>query len=197
VSVKQWVYEVDKSMKPALLSHLLRTKNLEQVLVFTRTKKGADRLVKQLNHNDISAAAIHGDKSQNQRARALAHFKTNQVRVLIATDVAARGLDINELPHVINFDLPKVPENYIHRIGRTGRAGSEGEGISLVCAEEVMLLGAIESLIRQTLIREIESDFIPKHKVPLTRQQKARPKKPKKSKNQQIEKSNHLESKKR
>lgn len=182
VNVKQWVYEVDKSTKPALLSHLVRTKNLEQVLVFTRTKRGADRLVKQLSQNDISAAAIHSDKSQNQRARALAHFKANQIRVLIATDIAARGLDINELPHVINFDLPKVPENYIHRIGRTGRAGSEGEGISLVCAEEVKLLAAIESLIRQTLMREIESGFLPKYKLPLTRQQKVRPKKVKKSK---------------
>ncbi len=196
-NVKQWVYEVDKGMKPALLSHLVRSKSWEQVLVFNRTRKGADRLVKQLQQDDISAAAIHGDKSQAQRTRVLDDFKANKFRVLVATDLAARGIDINELPHVINFELPKVPENYIHRIGRTGRAGSEGEGISLVCAEEVKLLTAIESLIRQTLIREIESGFIPKHKVPLTRQQKARPKKPKKSKKQQTEEGNHFESKQR
>jgi ATP-dependent RNA helicase RhlE len=180
-SVKQWVYEVDKDMKLALLSHLVRSKNWEQVLVFNRTKKGADRLVKQLQRDDISAAAIHGDKSQGQRARALDDFKANKFRVLVATDLAARGIDIKELPHVINFELPKVPEDYIHRIGRTGRAGFEGEGISLVCADEVKLLAAIESLIRQTLVREVERGFIPTHKVPLTRLQD-RPKKPKKPK---------------
>ena len=180
-SVKQWVYEVDKDMKQSLLSHLVRSKNWEQVLVFNRTKKGADRLVKQLQRDDISAAAIHGDKSQAQRVRALDDFKANKFRVLVATDLAARGIDIRELPHVINFELPKVPENYIHRIGRTGRAGLEGEGISLVCADEVKLLAAIESLIRQTLVREVERGFIPTHKVPLTRLQD-RPKKPKKPK---------------
>jgi ATP-dependent RNA helicase RhlE len=183
-SVKQWVYEVDKDMKSALLSHLVRSKSWEQVLVFNRTKKGADRLVKQLQGDDISAAAIHGDKSQAQRARALDDFKANKFRVLVATDLAARGIDISELPHVINFELPKVAENYIHRIGRTGRAGFAGEGISLVCADEVKLLAAIESLIRQTLVREVESGFLPTHKVPLTRQhdRPKRPKKPKKPK---------------
>ncbi len=180
-SVKQWVYEVDKDMKLALLSHLVRSKSWEQVLVFSRTKKGADRLVKQLQRDDISAAVIHGDKSQAQRTRALDDFKANKFRVLVATDLAARGIDISELPHVINFELPKVPEDYIHRIGRTGRAGFEGEGISLVCADEVKLLAAIESLIRQTLVREVERGFIPTHKVPLTRMQD-RPKKPKKPK---------------
>ena len=155
-----------------------------------RTKKGADRLVKQLGRDGISTVAIHGDKNQNERTRALAKFKANRVRVLVATDVAARGLDINELPHVVNFDLPKVPEDYIHRIGRTGRAGSEGEGISLVSADEVKLLGAIETLIRQTLVREIETGFVPNHNVPLTRPTKARPKKPKKPKrNPQQEKN--------
>ena len=184
-SVKQWVYEVDKDMKGALLSHLVRSKSWEQVLVFNRTKKGADRLVKQLQRDDISAAAIHGDKSQSQRTRALDDFKANKFRVLVATDLAARGIDISELPHVINFELPKVPEDYIHRIGRTGRAGSEGEGLSLVCADEVKLLAAIESLIRQTLERKAENGFIPTHKVPLTRQQKVRPKKAKKPKRPQ------------
>ena len=181
-SVKQWLYEVDKSRKPALLSHLIRSNDWEQVLVFTRTRDGADRLVLKLTSNGISAAAIHGDKSQGERTRALAAFKMNTIRVLVATDVASRGIDIEGLPRVINFDLPKVAENYIHRIGRTGRAGLQGQGISLVSADEVKLLAAIETLIRQTLVREVETGFIPTHKVPLTRQMKIRPKKPKKPK---------------
>ena len=181
-SVKQWVYEVDKSKKPTLLCHLIRSKDWDQVLVFTKTKNGADQLVRHLKSDNISAVAIHGDKSQGVRTRVLAAFKANKVRILVATDIAARGLDINELPHVINFDLPKIPEDYIHRIGRTGRASSQGEGISLVSADEVKLLAAIETLIRQTLVREVETGFIPNHKVPLTRQTKVRPKKPKKPK---------------
>ena len=181
-SVKQYAYEVDKSRKPALLSHLLSNNNWEQVLVFTRTKKGANRLVQQLASNGISSAAIHGDKSQPVRTRTLAEFKANTIRILVATDIAARGLDISELSHVINFDLPKVAEDYIHRIGRTGRAGSEGVAISLVSADEVALLSAIENLIRQNLIREVENGYVPKHSVPLTRLMKVRPKKPKKSK---------------
>ena len=181
-SIKQWVYEVDKSKKPALLSHLVCSKDWSQVLVFTRTKNGADQLVRHLKSENLSAVAIHGDKSQGLRTRALADFKANKTRVLVATDIAARGLDISGLPHVINFDLPKVPEDYIHRIGRTGRASSQGEGISLVSADEVKLLSAIETLTHQTLVREVETGFIPSHKVPLTRQMKARPKKPKKPK---------------
>lgn len=181
-SVKQWVYEVDKSKKSALLSHLVRNKGWEQVLVFTRTKNGADRLVQKLKRDGISTAAIHGDKSQGKRTRTLAAFKANKIRVLVATDLAARGIDINELPHVINFDLPKIPENYIHRIGRTGRAGSEGKAISLISADEVKLLSGIETLIRQTLVREVETGFIPTHNVPLTRQLRLSPKKPKKLK---------------
>ena len=192
-SVKQWVYEVDKSKKPALLSHLVRNKGWEQVLVFTRTKKGANRLVQKLEGDGISAAAIHGDKSQAERSRTLADFKANKIHVLVATDIAARGIDISELPHVINFDLPKVPEYYVHRIGRTGRAGSEGEGISLVSADEVKLLSGIEALIRQTLVREVETGFIPTHNVPLTRQLRVRPKKPKKRK----QKQKHGEDRKR
>lgn len=180
--VKQWLYEVDKNRKPALLSHLIRNNGWEQVLVFTRTKDGADRLVKRLDRDGIAAAAIHGDKRQGERTRALAAFKANELRILVATDIVARGIDINELPQVINFDLPKVPEDYIHRIGRTGRAGLQGEGISLVSADEVKLLAAIESLIRQTLVREVETGFVPTHSVPLTRQMKVRPKKPKKPK---------------
>ncbi len=184
-NVKQWLFEVDQGKKAALLSHLVRTKDWEQVLVFTRTKNGADRLVRHLQSDNLSAVAIHGDKSQGARTRALADFKANKIRVLVATDIAARGLDINELPQVVNFDLPKVAQDYVHRIGRTGRAGLQGEGISLVSADEVKLLSAIESLIRQTLLREVEAGFIPAHKVPLTRQMKVRPKKPKKPKKKQ------------
>jgi ATP-dependent RNA helicase RhlE len=184
-SVKQTVYEVDKHRKSALLSHLVLIKNWQFVLVFTRTKKGADHLAQKLERDGISSIVIHGDKKQNQRNRALKRFKDCKFRVLVATDVAARGLDIDELLYVVNFDLPKVCEDYIHRIGRTGRAGSQGEAISLVSADEVNLLAAIETLIRQTLARKIESGFIPKHSVPLTHQAKVRPKKPKKPKRQQ------------
>jgi ATP-dependent RNA helicase RhlE len=181
-SVKQWVYEVDKGRKPALLSHLVLSRDWQQVLVFCRTRNGADQLVQRLQRDNISAAALHGDKSQAERSRVLAAFKANQFQALVATDLAARGIDISELPQVINFELPKVPEDYLHRIGRTGRAGSEGEAISLVCADEVELLARIETLIRQTLVREVETGFIPTQNVPLTRQLKIRPKKPKKPK---------------
>lgn len=180
--VKQWVYEVDKSKKSAVLSHLIRNQDWQQVLVFTRTKIGADRLVQELSRSGISVAAIHGDKSQGERSRTLADFKANKVRVLIATDIAARGIDINELSHVINFDLPQVPEDYIHRIGRTGRAGADGIAISLVSADEVRQLTMIETLLRQTLVREVVTGFIPTHTVPLTRLLKQSPKKPKKPK---------------
>ncbi|MDG5468411.1 DEAD/DEAH box helicase [Deltaproteobacteria bacterium IMCC39524] len=189
--VKQTVYEVDKSRKSALLSHLILNKNWQLVLVFTRTKNGADHLAQELERAGISTVVIHGDKKQNQRSRALKRFKEYKVRVLVATDVAARGLDINELPHVVNFDLPKVCEDYVHRIGRTGRAGSEGEAVSLVSADEINLLAAIETLIRQTLTREVENGFIPKHRVPLTHQAKVRPKKPKKPKRQQERGKDH------
>ena len=181
-SVKQWLYEVDKNRKSALLSHLVRKNSWEQVLVFTRTKDGANRLVQKLARDNISAIAIHGDKRQGERSRALAAFKASEIRVLVATDIVARGIDISELPQVINFDLPKVPEDYIHRIGRTGRAGLPGEAICLVSADEVKLLEAIESLIRQTLVREVETGFIPIHNVPLTRQKKVGPRKPKRPK---------------
>ncbi|HSH12322.1 MAG TPA: DEAD/DEAH box helicase [Desulfurivibrionaceae bacterium] len=181
-SVKQWVYEVDKSRKPALLSHLVQSREWQQVLVFTRTRNGADQLVQRLARDGIAAAALHGDKSQGERSRVLADFKAKRFRVLIATDLAARGLDISELPQVINFELPKVPEDYIHRIGRTGRAGFEGEAIALVSADEVELLARIETLIRQTLVREVEEGFIPTHSVPLTCQLKTRQKKAKKPK---------------
>jgi len=180
--VKQWVYEADKGRKPALLSYLVRNRGWVQVLVFVRTRSGADSLARKLVSDGIVSAVIHGEKTQAERSRVLADFKAGQIRVLVATDIASRGLDISELPQVINFDLPKVAEDYIHRIGRTGRAGLQGEGISLVSADEVQQLAAIETLIGQTLEREVVTGFIPTHSVPLTRQLKVRPKKPKKSK---------------
>ncbi|WP_319586018.1 DEAD/DEAH box helicase [uncultured Desulfobulbus sp.] len=182
ISVKQWIYEVDKGKKPDLLCQLLRHNDWQQVLVFIRTRINADRLVRILANNGISALAIHGDKSQGIRAHALAAFKAKTIRILVATDIASRGIDISELSHVINLDLPKVAEDYIHRIGRTGRAGLEGVAISLVSADEVNLLSAIETLIHQQLVREVVAGFIPKQNVPLTRLMKARPKRPKKAK---------------
>ncbi len=183
--VKQSIFEVDKSQKTALLTHLIKNNSWNQVLVFSRTKHGANKLVKKLEGAGIEAAAIHGNKSQGARMRALADFKANKIRVLVATDIAARGIDIAELPHVINFDLPNVAEDYVHRIGRTARAGREGEAISLVSADEVELLSAIENLIRQQLVREVEVGFVPGHPVPLTRlgqKPKGGPKKPQQNK---------------
>ncbi|HLD17304.1 MAG TPA: DEAD/DEAH box helicase, partial [Coxiellaceae bacterium] len=135
-TVKQKVYRVDRSRKRELLSYLIGANNWQQVLVFSKTKHGADRLAIQLEKDGLSATAIHGDKRQSARERALRVFKAGTIRVLVATDVAARGLDIDQLPHVVNFDLPHSPEDYVHRIGRTGRAGHEGEAISLVSVDE-------------------------------------------------------------
>jgi ATP-dependent RNA helicase RhlE len=149
--VAQVVYPVKKERKRELLSHLIREGEWKQVLVFTRTKHGANRLCKQLESDGVRAAAIHGNKSQSARTKALADFKHNRVRVLVATDIAARGIDIDQLPHVVNFELPNVSEDYVHRIGRTGRAGNEGEAMSLVCSEEVELLRGIEKLIKRDI----------------------------------------------
>jgi ATP-dependent RNA helicase RhlE len=149
--VTQWAHFIDSKRKRELLSHLVKTNNWEQVLVFCKTKHGANRLAYQLEKDGINAAAIHGNKSQNARIEALESFKENKVRVLVATDIAARGLDIEALPHVVNFDIPHVPEDYVHRIGRTGRAGVEGEAISLVCAEDRPLFAAIEALIKKKI----------------------------------------------
>ncbi len=160
-SVKQLVHPVDRERKRELLSHLIRTQEWKQVLVFTRTKHGANRLTQQLEKDGITAAAIHGNKSQAARTRALADFKSNSVRVLVATDIAARGLDIDQLPHVVNFELPNVPEDYVHRIGRTGRAGNEGEAMSLVCIDEHKLLRDIERLIKRELPKEVIADYEP------------------------------------
>jgi len=159
--VSQVVYPVDQARKRELLAHLITQGAWKQVLVFTRTKHGANRLAQQLEKDGISADAIHGNKSQSHRTRTLADFKNGDLRVLVATDIAARGLDIEELPHVVNFDLPHVSEDYVHRIGRTGRAGAEGEAISLVSADEKSLLTAIERLIKRPIERRIEPGFEP------------------------------------
>lgn len=167
-TVKQWVVPVDKKRKAELFVHLMRKGKWKQVLVFAKTRNGVDALVDKLQGLGINADGIHGDKPQATRQRALDRFKASEVQILVATDVAARGLDIEDLPMVVNFDLPIVAEDYIHRIGRTGRAGNTGEAISLVCADEVNMLSAIEMLTRQTLTRKMEQDFEPEHRVPDT-----------------------------
>ncbi len=151
--IDQTVHLVDRKRKRELLSFLIGSQDWRQVLVFTRTKHGANKLAQQLERDGLSAAAIHGNKSQGARTRALANFKQGEVRILVATDIAARGLDIDQLPHVVNFELPNVPEDYVHRIGRTGRAGNEGEAISLVCVDELKLLRDIERLIKREIPR--------------------------------------------
>ena len=167
-AVKQSVIVCDKKRKPELFLHLLKKKRWGQVLVFVKTRKGVEVLVNTLLEQGVAADSIHGDKTQPNRLRALARFKAREVQVLVATDVAARGLDIEQLPQVVNFDLPTVAEDYIHRIGRTGRAGASGEAISLVCADEVELLSAVEALTRQTLKRSEEPGFEAEHRVPGT-----------------------------
>ncbi len=184
-SVRQWIHPVDKSKKQALLTHLIKEHDWYQVLVFSRTKHGANRIATQLEKRKISATAIHGNKSQAARTRALADFKAGKVNVLVATDIAARGIDIDQLPHVVNFDLPHVPEDYVHRIGRTGRASSKGEAISLVSADEAKQLFDIERLIQKKLDRVMVDDFVPDHNVPESAKKLLPPKnkKPKKNKN--------------
>ncbi|MBH0071608.1 DEAD/DEAH box helicase [Pseudoalteromonas sp. NZS127] len=180
-SVTQCVYAVDKPRKTALLSHLIRTNDWQQVLVFSRTKHGANRLVKQLERDDIVGAAIHGNKSQGARVKALDGFKNGEVRVLVATDIVARGLDIVELPHVVNYDLPNVYEDYVHRIGRTGRAGASGHAISFVTTEDAVDLYGIERFIGELIPRATEEGFEPVNPVP-ERDLDARPIAPKKAK---------------
>tara|TARA_R110002072_G_scaffold118797_2_gene251346 strand:- start:871 stop:2148 length:1278 start_codon:yes stop_codon:yes gene_type:complete len=159
--VEQKVYRVDKGKKTELVTKLISDGNWKQVLIFTRTKHGANKLTKKLIASKISAAAIHGNKSQGARTKALAQFKTNDIRVLVATDIAARGLDIPLLPHVINFELPNVPEDYVHRIGRTGRAGAKGEALSLVCIEEMEYVRQIEKILGQKLKSDVIEGFEP------------------------------------
>lgn len=167
-TVLQKIHPVDKARKADLLSHLIRKKGWEQALVFSRTKHGANKLVKHLIADGIDAVAIHGNKSQSQRTKALADFKLGKVRILVATDIAARGIDIDQLPIVVNVDLPQVAEDYIHRIGRTGRAGADGHAISLVSADEIHQLRDIEKLIKHPLKREEIDDFSPTHTLPLS-----------------------------
>jgi ATP-dependent RNA helicase RhlE len=150
-TIKQIVHHVDRERKRELLIHLIKKDKWKQVLVFTRTKHGANRLSEQLNKFDINAAAIHGNKSQGARTKALANFKDGTISVLVATDIAARGIDIDQLPHVVNFELPNIAEDYVHRIGRTGRAGREGEAVSLVCVDELDYLKGIERLINKNI----------------------------------------------
>ena len=157
--VRQVVFPVDKHRKRELLTHLIKSGRIDRALVFVRTKHGAQRLSDQLERDGISAAAIHGDRTQGQRIRALDDFKDGKVAFLVATEVAARGLDIDGLPHVVNFELPTVTEDYIHRIGRTGRAGMEGDAISLVCLEELDQLNDIEALLRKQIRDEVVPGF--------------------------------------
>jgi len=176
--VIQLVHPVDKARKRELLSHRIGAENWRQVLVFTRTKHGADRLSKQLSADGLDAAAIHGNKSQNARTRALADFKSGKIRVLVATDIAARGLDIDSLPHVVNYELPHVPEDYVHRIGRTARAGLDGHAVSLVCVDEDRLLRDIERLLNVRIEKEVIPGYEPDPRIrpePLQTARKPRP----------------------
>ncbi|HEY9734731.1 MAG TPA: DEAD/DEAH box helicase [Trichocoleus sp.] len=159
--VEQVVHPVDRNRKRELLSYMIGFHNWKQVLVFTRTKHGANRLAEQLTKDGLKTAAIHGNKSQAARTRALTDFKKGSVRVLVATDIAARGLDIDQLPHVVNYELPHVPEDYVHRIGRTGRAGNQGCAVSLVCGEEYPLLKGIERLLKRPLNRDVIVGYEP------------------------------------
>lgn len=201
-AIKHWVHPVDKSKKTSLLIKLIKDKNWHQVLVFSRTKHGANRIVQKLEKAGIKSAAIHGNKSQGARTRALAEFKDNKIQALIATDIAARGIDIDQLPQVVNFDLPNVAEDYVHRIGRTGRAGAEGQAVSLVCAEELDDLVGIERLIGELLEREIIEGFEPTVSLPETNDTRPpKKKKPKKTSSgnrqnnqQQNRKTNHTKS---
>lgn len=165
-AVKQWLCPVDKKQKPALLVDLIVDNQWNQVLVFSRTKHGANKLVEYLTKAGLTATAIHGNKSQGARTKALAGFKAGEMRVLVATDIAARGLDIDQLPQVVNFDLPNVPEDYVHRIGRTGRAGASGQAVSLVSADEFKQLQDIERLIKRPIPREVVDGYEPEHDLP-------------------------------
>jgi ATP-dependent RNA helicase RhlE len=182
-SIEHKLHPVDKAQKTKLLSHLAISEKWDQALVFSRTKHGANKLVKLLERDGIKAAAIHGNKSQNQRTKALADFKDGKITLLIATDIAARGIDIHQLPQVVNFDLPNVPADYVHRIGRTGRAGMLGHAISLVSADEIDQLQDIERLIQKHVVREVVDGFAPQNPLPKSRDilppKVNKPKKPK------------------
>ena len=160
-AIAQLIHPVDRTKKHPLLAHLIKSNDWKQVLVFTRTKHGANKLVTQLEKDGITSMAIHGNKSQSARTKALADFKAGKLTALVATDIAARGIDIDQLPHVVNYDLPNVSEDYVHRIGRTGRAGSNGVAVSLVCVDEHQMLRDIEKLIKQKLPQEVIAGFEP------------------------------------
>ncbi|MDA9942207.1 DEAD/DEAH box helicase [Luminiphilus sp.] len=164
--ITQKIYPVDRNRKGELLKYLLRTEKWGQVLVFSRTKYGADKLSRQLGKAGVKSDSIHGDKKQSARTRALQQFKSGQLQVLVATDIAARGIDIQQLPRVVNFELPHVAEDYVHRIGRTGRAGEDGVAVSLVCADEIAQLQKIERLIKQSLSRHEVEGFEPQQPLP-------------------------------
>ena len=191
-SVSQWICPVDKKRKAPLLTYLIKQGGWDQALVFTKTKHGANKLTKHLLSEGITAAAIHGNKSQAARTKALADFKAGEIRILVATDIAARGLDIEQLPQVVNFDLPNVSEDYVHRIGRTGRAGLTGEAISLVSADEIDLLSSIERLIQKLLPRREIEDFEPTQLLKeTTLSHPVRRKKPRKPLNRETNQSNN------
>ena len=176
--IDQVVYRVDRQRKRELLSHVIGSQNWRQVLVFTRTKHGANRLATQLEADGLSSAAIHGNKSQGARTRALQDFKSGRVRVLVATDVAARGLDIERLPHVVNYELPHVSEDYVHRIGRTARAGQKGHAVSLVCVDEHKLLADIEKLLQMKISSKVVPGYEPNPHIkaePITRGRAQKP----------------------
>jgi len=173
--VTQIVYPVDKARKREMLSHRIGKENWKQVLVFTRTKHGANRLAGQLTADGLNAAAIHGNKSQGARTKALREFKAGQIRVLVATDIAARGLDIDKLPHVVNYELPHVPEDYVHRIGRTARAGQKGHAVSLVCIDEHRLLFDIERLLKCKIDQQIIPGYEPDPRIKAEPISKGRP----------------------
>ncbi len=164
-AISQKIHPVDRDRKKELLAHLIKSQDWHQVLVFCRMKHGANRLTDFLNDQKITAMAIHGNKSQTARTKALAEFKKGDLQVLVATDIAARGIDIDQLPHVVNFELPNVPEDYVHRIGRTGRAGAQGEAISLVCVDEEGFMREIEKLIKRSVAREVVPGFAPDPKA--------------------------------
>jgi len=191
--VNQKGYLADKKAKTQVVINLINEGNWSQVLIFTRTKHGANRLTKKLLKAKISAAAIHGNKSQGARTKALSQFKSNDIRVLVATDIAARGLDIPLLPHVINYELPNVPEDYVHRIGRTGRAGASGEAISLVCSEETEYQKEIEKLLGNQLESQTIEGFEPTDEAPPKRASTQK-KRPKKNSNSQRPASNNRNS---
>ncbi|HEO99732.1 MAG: DEAD/DEAH box helicase [Campylobacterales bacterium] len=193
--IAQVVHYVDKHRKRELLSQLIKTKKWEQVLVFTRTKHGANKLTKQLEESGIKAAAIHGNKSQGARTKALASFKAKEIQVLVATDIAARGIDIDQLPHVVNFELPNVPEDYVHRIGRTGRAGNVGEAVSLVCIDEFDLLANIEKLIKKEIKKVDIPAFAPDPNIKAEPIQKGRSQKSQSPQNKSRTRSNRPDKK--